>query len=54
MNKNFTVVFIPNCYLHEDDSSDFKQWKDVDAKNSDEACKQFEGNSLIVRCYENK
>ena len=51
--KTFTVVFIPNCYLDEEDSCDFKQWKDVTARNSKEAMKQFEGNSLVVSCREN-
>jgi hypothetical protein len=52
--KTFTVVFIPNSRLHEDDSCDFKQWKDVNAKNSTEAMKIFKGNSLVVSCSENK
>lgn len=52
--KSFTVVFIPNVYLDEDDSSDFKQWKDVNADSSVEACAQFEGTALVVSCTENK
>jgi hypothetical protein len=53
MLKSFTVVFIPNCYRNEDDPSDYKQWKDVEAKDSEEACYLIGLHATIVRCTEN-
>lgn len=52
MLKTFTVVFIPNCYQHKDDPSDYKEWEEVQAKNSADACAQFRDHAIIVRCYE--
>tara|TARA_R110000772_G_scaffold245860_3_gene359435 strand:- start:329 stop:490 length:162 start_codon:yes stop_codon:yes gene_type:complete len=53
MPKTFTVVFIPNCYSHKDDPSDYKQWEDVEAETSKEACAEYSDNAIIVRCTEN-
>ncbi len=50
--KNFTVVFIPNHRLNEDDSSDFKEWKTIPAKDSQAACDEVSGYGLVVRCTE--
>lgn len=52
--KSFTVVFISNVHLDEEDSSDFKEWRDVVAKDAKGAMKQFEGKALVVSCTENK
>ena len=54
MTKSFTVVFIPHCYRYEDDPSDYKQWKDVNANNGKDACHLIGLHATIVSCTENK
>jgi len=53
MSKSFTVVFIPNCFSHKEDPSDYKQWEDVEANTSKEACAEYSDSATIVSCSEN-
>ena len=52
--KSFTVVFISNAWMNEDDPSDHKEWKDVTAIDANSAMKPFEGNSVVVKCTPNE
>ena len=49
--KDFTVTFIANCHLHEDDSADFKEWKTVRAKTHEDAIKEVSKHALVINCY---
>ena len=53
MKKSFTVIYIPNHRLNEDDPSDFKEFKKVTANTSGDACSELSKCNLIVQCYEN-
>jgi hypothetical protein len=44
----FKVVVIPKSRLNEDDSSDFKEWRDVEYRSAKEALDDLEKNYLVV------
>lgn len=44
----FRVVLIPNSRLMEDDSSDFKEWRDVEYRSAKEALDELEKDYLVV------
>lgn len=50
--KDFTVVFIANCHLDEEDSCDFKEWKTVRAKNANDAMGSMSKHAMVLECYE--
>lgn len=45
----FRVVLIPNSRLMEDDSSDFKEWRDVEYHSAKEALDELEKDYLVVK-----
>ena len=50
--KNFTLVFISNVWLDEEDSSDHKEWKTVTAKTKQDAMDTLKGKALVISCSE--
>jgi hypothetical protein len=52
--KTFTVIFIPNMYLNEDDPSDFKEWRDVEGESADDAVESMKNHAMVLNCTENK
>ena len=44
----FRVVLIPNSRLNEDDSADFKEWRDVEYRSAKEALDELEKDYLVV------
>tara|TARA_R110000851_G_scaffold329247_2_gene500957 strand:- start:3778 stop:3957 length:180 start_codon:yes stop_codon:yes gene_type:complete len=50
--KNFTVVFISNGWLNEEDPSDHKEWTTVSAKNNSSAIAQLSNRALVISCTE--
>ena len=44
----FRVVLIPNNRLMEDDSADFKEWRDVEYRSAKEALDELEKKYLVV------
>lgn len=46
--NNYTIVFIPNNRLDEDDSADFKEWKNVSANSVDEVKENHSSGVLII------
>ena len=45
----FRVVLIPNSRLDEEDSADFKEWRDVEYSSAMEALDDLEQNYLVVK-----
>jgi hypothetical protein len=50
--KNFTVVFISNVWSNEDDPSDHKEWKTVNAKSKQDAIDTLKGKAMVISCSE--
>jgi|TARA_R110000824_G_scaffold106610_4_gene251988 hypothetical protein len=50
--KNYTVVFISNVWLNEDDPSDHKEWKTVTAKSKQDAIDTLKGKAMVISCSE--
>ncbi len=50
--KTFAVVFIPKHRLSEDDSSDFKEWQEVKAKDKESVISQFQSKGIVIECRE--
>ncbi len=44
----FRVVLIPNSRLDEEDSADFKEWRDVEYRSAKEALNELEKDYLVV------
>jgi hypothetical protein len=52
MNKTMTkfrVVLIPNSRLDEEDSADFKEWRDVEYRSAMEAVNELEKDYLVIK-----
>jgi hypothetical protein len=50
--KDFTLVFISNAWLNEEDPSDHKEWKTVTANNKADAMATLNGKALVISCSE--
>ena len=50
--KNFTLVFISNAWLDEEDPSDHKEWKTVTAVSKQAAMDTLNGKALVISCSE--
>ena len=49
---NFRIVYIANCHMDEDDSCDFKEWKEVTEKTSKIAIDKMSKHAMVLSCEE--